>query len=295
MEAYQNYLQSLDRSPHTIRGYLKGIQIFAKWFQRNYQTEFELSNITSESIRTYRKMMQVELQRSPSTINHHLAAIRSFCAYGVISGEISYNPCANIHSLKEQQLSPRWLENRDQIRLIREIELMVNGATTKALRTQALRDRAIIFLMLKTGIRVGELVKLNLADIYMNQRSGEVIIRQGKGNKFRRVPLNLEARQSIASWLEVRNPKTVTENLFLNKQGHPITANGVERRVGIYAQRVGVKITPHMLRHTFAKNALDRGANITQVAALLGHENLNTTRRYLTPGKADLEKVVDSI
>ena len=102
-------------------------------------------------------------------------------------------------------------------------------------------------------------------------------------------------RLGLNAWIRARSTEAKTEHLFLNKQGCPITANGVERRVNLFAQRVGVKITPHMLRHTFAKNALDHGADLIQVATLLGHENLNTTRRYLTPGKDDLEKVVETL
>ena len=295
MEAYHAYLQSLDRSPHTIRGYLQSIQVFAKWFESQYKTTFTAQEITSASIRTYRSMMQKELRRSPATINHHLAAIRSFCAYAILTGEITHTPCENIHSLREQQLSPRWLENRDQNRLLRELDVLKNGAKTEALKIQAIRDRAMVLLMLKTGIRVGELVSLKLEDVYLGQRQGEITIRQGKGNKFRRIPLNYDVRISINDWLNVRSTETTTATLFLNKQNGAITTNGVERRITQYSQRVGVKITPHMLRHTFAKNALDRGADITQVAVLLGHENLNTTRRYLTPGQEDLKKVVETL
>ena len=149
-----------------------------------------------------------------------------------------------------------------------------------------------MILLLNTGLRVGELCALRLSDVQMSERKGKVIVRSGKGGKQRIVPLNRQARQMLSQWL-LHRPPVDTDALFVGQRNNAVSARSVQRAVGRLAQLAGLEdVTPHILRHTFAKSLINQGVSIEKVAALLGHSDLNTTRIYITPGERDLEEAV---
>ena len=158
------------------------------------------------------------------------------------------------------------------------------------------RNVALLALMAKAGLRVGEVVALELADIELNARSGWATVRMGKGNKTRRVPLNSDVRQALQAYLAVR-PDVPAKALFFSRTGTPLSARDVQRLVAELARRAGIpgRVTPHTLRHTFATRALEKGADVAAVAAILGHESIATTSRYLHPSEARLAEVVEGV
>jgi len=137
-----------------------------------------------------------------------------------------------------------------------------------------------------------------LADIELSERKGAVIVRQGKGGKRRRVPLNSEARKALTAYLklrarEVRPEWPGAERLFWGQRG-PIGPRAIQRVVACAGQQAGLPhLTPHVLRHTFGKALVDQGVSLDRVATLMGHSNLNVTRRYTTPSERDLEQAVE--
>jgi site-specific recombinase XerD len=127
---------------------------------------------------------------------------------------------------------------------------------------------------------VGELCNLTLEDIKLGERSGELVVRSGKGSKYRVVPLNADVRKTLRAYLEDR-AKTGTSALFVGLRGNGLTPQGVEKIVDKYAYKARLEgVTPHTLRHSFAKQTLDSGVNLVAVAALLGHQRLETTAIY---------------
>lgn len=128
----------------------------------------------------------------------------------------------------------------------------------------------------------------------LRDRKGSVTVRDGKGGKHRLVPLNVEARGALNDWLAVR-PNVSEGALFIGQRGEPLRPRAAQRQLALYGRRAGVEVTPHALRHTFAKNLIDSGVSIEKVAALLGHANLNTTRVYVMPGERDLEEAVGAL
>jgi integrase/recombinase XerC len=133
---------------------------------------------------------------------------------------------------------------------------------------------------------------LDVGDVELNPRSGRVQVR-GKGRKARAVPLNAEAREKLQVWLAAR-PTTETSALFVSQMSTRVTTRTVERVVTEYGYRARFdNLTPHTLRHTFAKSLVDGGVPIEQVAKLLGHSRLNTTRIYTDPNERDLEKALE--
>ena len=150
--------------------------------------------------------------------------------------------------------------------------------------------------LLHTGLRVREVVSLQLEDVHLAERRGSVYVREGKGGKSRSVPLNAEAREALNDYLAVR-PAGAGERLFLGQRG-PIGSRQVQRLLKKYAQQAGLDekvLTAHALRHTFGKNLVDAGVSLDRVATLLGHANLNTTAIYTTPSKSDLANAVERI
>jgi integrase/recombinase XerC len=129
----------------------------------------------------------------------------------------------------------------------------------------------------------------------LNDRSGHLVVRSGKHNKYREVPLNAGARKVLHEWLTVR-PGVDDDVLLLGRGRQPLQPRGVQRRVARYAQRAGLAdVTPHTLRHSFGKNLVDAGRPLTEVAALLGHTRLNTTAIYTQPGQENLRKAVEAV
>jgi integrase/recombinase XerD len=154
------------------------------------------------------------------------------------------------------------------------------------------RDLAILQLLRHTGIRVGELTALRLGDVTLSERKGQLVVRSGKGSKYRVVPLNADARKALNDYLAVR-PKSTSDFLFLGRRSDGLSERSVEKIVLKYAQQAGLEdVSPHTLRHTFGKSALDAGVDLVTVSRLMGHERLETTAIYTTPSPQDLERAV---
>ncbi len=179
--------------------------------------------------------------------------------------------------------APRALERKELLALIRSVR-----ASGKP------RDVAIGTLLLHTGLRVSELCALNVDDAILKERSGHVIIRSGKGNKRREVPLNSTARSALKEWLEVRENNS--KALFTGKGSDSLSPRAVEYLIKKYSSRAGLEnVTPHVLRHTFCKSLVDTGESLDRVAILAGHENLNTTAKYTKATGRDLQNAVEKL
>ena len=207
------------------------------------------------------------------------------------------NPVQGVKAVKETELAPKWLDKKQRAALMRAVDKEVEDANRRypRLKVMVLRDAAIVRLILFTGLRVGEIVQLRLADITLDERKGTVVVREGKGTKRREIPLNSRARKALLDYMRVR-PEVEKEELFLGQRDEGIQSKTVQRAVQRFAVDAGLEnVTPHVLRHSFAKALIDSGVSLEKVATLLGHSNLNTTRIYTTPGERDLEEAVKTL
>src|SRR3954451_8720368 len=281
------FLQDLERqetSPQTRRAYQLDLFHFAAWFARTVGERFSPEAVTPTDVRDYRSYLINVEQRQPATVNRRLAALRRFFQWAKAMGLAKELPTEDVKGVASAPRAPHWLEKRDVDRLIRTVER--HGNT---------RDLAIVLTLRHTGIRVSELSSLTLGDVETSERKGSLTVRSGKGSKFRILPLNVDARQIITAYLKVRSTVS-TDRLFVGQRGQGVGSRAVELLVTKYGRLAGLEdVTPHTLRHSFGKHALDAGADLVSVSALLGHQRLETTAIYTTPSQRDLEQVVEKL
>jgi integrase/recombinase XerC len=289
---FHAWLTSQDRSEKTISAYLADLARFAAWFEQSNGDALTPVLLTPTDIRLYRNSLQ-ERQAKPATINRQLAAIRAYAKWAMESDQISSDPMRGVKLLQGQKLAPKWLDRGQQNRLISAAEQALNAAQTETAKMLAQRDLSIITILIHTGLRIGELTSLTKEDVVLSPRKGKVIVRQGKGERRREVPLNAEARKAIADWMPYRGDEGAL--LFSGKRGEGISITGVHRRLAELGRIAKVEVHAHTLRHSFSKNLIDAGVSLEKVASLLGHSSLNTTRIYTTPGERDLEAAVERL
>ena len=285
--AIDTFLKDLARgeaAPKTLASYRLDLALFARWFEQTQGEPLSPAAVTPTDIREYKSFLMNVEQRKPATVNRRLAALRKFFTWAEATKLVEGLPTGSVKGVASSPRAPRALEKREVDRLIRAVE-----------RHGDKRDLAIVLTLRHTGVRVSELCSLTLSDIELSERKGSLVVRSGKGSKYRTLPLNLDVRRAIAEYLRVR-PTVSTDALFVGQRGAGLKPHAVLSQIAKYARLAGLEgVTPHTLRHSFAKHTLDAGANLVAVAALLGHQRLETTAIYTTPSARDLEKAVDKL
>lgn len=282
IELYQKYLSSKGKSLHTVKNYISDLRQFAKWFEESMEEKFSPDKITEIDVRGYRSYLMGIRNLKPASIKRKLEAIRKFLDWAVKQEIITKNPAKEVEAPSAVTLPPKSLSEKEFLRLRRSFYKERNK-----------RDIAIFEVLANTGIRVSELCALKLSDVQISERKGKLIVRFGKGQKYREIPLNSDARKALNEYLELRADEK-DERFFLGERG-PLTPSGVLRIIKKYARDAGVEVSPHKLRHTFARRLLQAGADIVTVQQILGHANLNTTAVYLKPDYTEQEAAVEKI
>ena len=234
-----------------------------------------LLSSTVDDMRSFMGFLN-EHQYSKSTVARKLATLRSFYKYLIRRGKLASSPVEAIRTPKQDKKLPNFLEYEEVKRLIE---------TPSVDNWLGARDRAMLETLYSTGLRVSELVGLNVDDIDF---LGEVIHIRGKGKKERITPISSSALQTIQHYLEFKNRRAASnENfdsrvLFVNKHGKRLSTRSVRRKMDKYLKMAGLNpaISPHTLRHSFATHMLNNGADLRSVQELLGHQSLSTTQVY---------------
>jgi integrase/recombinase XerC len=223
-----------------------------------------------------------------STIARRLASLRSFFRFGQREGWTKTNPAKPLRNPRQGRTLPHFLSAEDLGRLLQ---------APRADEPSGLRDRAILETMYSAGLRVSELVGLDLGDLDFD--AGVVRVR-GKGRRERLAPIGSYAVRAVRRWLPARKPNPrepagAEAPLFLNKFGRRITTRSVARMLEKYLKLTGLdaRTTPHSLRHSFATHLLDRGADVRSVQELLGHKSLVTTQIYTHVSTTALRQAYD--
>jgi integrase/recombinase XerD len=228
-----------------------------------------------------------EREYASSTVARKIAALKSFFHFLFQTGFLADDPTATLDSPRVKKRLPRPVSPEDIERLL---------TTPEGESPKALRDRALLELLYATGMRVTELISLDLGSVDMD--TGTVRC-YGKGAKERLMPIHSRAVKALRLYLEKGRPGFLRDDeeqaLFLNPRGRRLTRQGLWLIVKQYAERAGLSelITPHTLRHSFATHMLNRGANLRNVQHLLGHASLATTQVYTHVSKEGLREVYD--
>ena len=278
IEKFIRYLQiEKNYSRHTILNYKLDLEHF-----KNFLGELSLEKVDYLILRKYLAALKEKNLKSRS-VSRRLSALRSFFKFLIREGLLKNNPVASLSSPKQDKPLPLFLTEE-------EVTKLIEAAQPKDER--GLRDRAVMETLYSTGIRVSELVGLNIEDIDF---IGGVAKVMGKGKKERIVPIGDIALSTIRAYLERRKKHIEAQALFLNKSGRRITDRGVRNIIDKYIRMAGIKqgVSPHTLRHSFATHLLDRGADLRSVQELLGHVNLSTTQIYTHLTTEKLKKVYD--
>ena len=276
IDSIESFMLTLEKernfSLHTIKAYKNDLNRF-NYFLNNTLSRKKLAKINRNDIR---KFLAEEYDNgySSKTVARRLATIKSYFKYLVKTELIQENISIHINSPKVPKKLPNFVDKN----------LIDTLMKTPSLDTHiGIRDRAVLELFYSTGMRLSELVNMNIGDFEINKKLIRVI---GKGNKERIIPYGRTAESAIKNYLKIRNislkPAFANKPLFVNSSEKRISKRTIQRRMNNYIKLVadGKRIGPHLLRHTFATHLLDNGADIRAVKDLLGHSSLSSTQIY---------------
>ena len=271
ISAYENHLSKVKlASSNTVCSYLRDIRQFSGWLRTH--DDVAILDVTSAHISSYLDDMQ-DQGRSSATVSRNLASIKNFYAYLVTSGFLERSPVTGIHVDRGEKKMPQILTGR-------EIELLL--AQPVCVDPKGHRDKAMLEVMYATGIRVSELIELDVDDV--NLESG--VVKCNTGKKSRVIPIYPGAVQALAVYLREFRDALISDPsekaLFVNISGARMSRQGFWKILKHYRATAHIEkdITPHTLRHSFAVHLLENGADLGSLKELMGHSDISSTQLY---------------
>jgi integrase/recombinase XerC len=277
-----------DLTAVTIRNYLSDLRHFAAWCEciwkqgREEDSPFTPEAVTTPTLTDYRTYLQQALHLKPNSVNRSLISLKRYFAWLLTTGQVKHDPAKVVKLVGEEVSSPRHLDDQEEQALLSAVTEM-----------GSLRDRAIIVLMLHTGLRMRELCTLIRTQVRLGKRSGTISV-LGKRNKYREIPLNSTAHAALLAYdPALHKPQSSPTPLFLLEKRHTqLTERGLGYVIKKYAQRAHVG--PHDLRHRFGYR-MAASVPLHRLAQLMGHDSLDTTMIYVRATKTDLQQDIEHI
>ena len=282
VEGFLNHLANERRlSPRTLDAYRRDLADFSRWNEEHEQ-------------RPWPQLRQVEIRNYAATrhrqglsgrsLQRRLSALRSFFRYLIREGHMRQDPAQGVRAPKSARKLPATLE-------VDQIDALLTPVDDDPL---SLRDSAMLELLYSSGLRLAELVSLDLGDLDLREAMVEVT---GKGAKTRRLPVGRMARAALEKWLKVRGTLARTDEpaLFVSQRGTRISPRSVQARIDLQACRRGAPrhVHPHLMRHSFASHLLESSGDLRAVQELLGHADIGTTQIYTHLDFQHLAQVYD--
>lgn len=268
-------------SPRTLTGYRRDLRDFLTWLHEHGVTDWR--RVDSQHVRNYAAGRH-RRGLTPKSLQRHLSAIRAWFRFLLREGKVRANPADGVRAPRVQRRLPHTL---DADQLGRLMQLPGDAPLDH-------RDRAIMELFYSSGLRLAELVALDVTDV---QRGDGLLQVTGKGGKTRRLPVGRFARDAVGQWLHVRSQlaRTAESALFVSRRGGRLSARSVEARLRRRAIEQGMPrhVHPHMLRHSFASHILESSGDLRAVQELLGHADISTTQVYTHLDFQHLAQVYD--
>lgn len=288
VEKYRDVLQQSGKSTNTVESYVSDINEFLQWFGNTYAKEFD-GIILEQDAREYRNYLLNIAKLKPSSINRKMTALKNFNQFLIQTGTGTE---ANICGISVADIHDK------EIRTISRNEL--NRLKRAVYASGNKRDIALIELLIGTGIRVSELVSLTIEDIHLTARNGSqnysyIVIRNGKGGKYREIPLNSQVKKALEEYLAIR-PSSRSDKIFIGQRG-PLRREAIDKIIKKYCRIAGIEeISAHVLRHTFCTRLVQEGTPIPVVSKLAGHSSIQTTMDfYVRVSRADKAAAVEKL
>ncbi len=257
-------------SSNTLQSYNRDINQYKSYLEKN---RINYVKVTNEQINTYMEHLQ-EIGKKTSTISRNLASIRSFYQYLIRIKKIKHDPTESISSPKVEKRVPCVLTSQ-------EIELLLEQP--KDVDLKGTRDKAMLEVAYATGMRVTEIISLDVDDVHLAE--GYVVCRNG--DKTRNIPLGSLSIKALKDYMQEARPIMIKreeeKSLFVNVNGKRLTRQGFWKIVKFYKEQAHItkEITPHILRHSFATHLLQNGADLKAIQSMLGHSDISSTQVYM--------------
>ena len=304
LAAFTKYLE-VERaySPRTIEVYTRDVTALRTHLREKREKDVPLARLSTIDIRS--QLAALFGKNGAATIARKLSSVRAFCRFLVKRGAMPGNPAAAIRGPKKKRGLPRALDVDDAFRLVEAPA--TTGRTSHRTLSSAeearhvllrVRDVALLEVLYGTGLRVSEACGLDVEDIDRDRyNTPMLLVRRGKGNKSRQVPVGGAADRALAAYLPARRALGAVDRgaLFVNAGGERLTPRSVQRMVKRWTIAGGIHAaaTPHALRHSFATHLLDEGVDLRAIQELLGHASLSSTQIYTKVSLDHLMKVYD--
>lgn len=270
ISGYEQWLiTEKNASSNTLCSYLRDVRQFIDYLSsKKYVPE----KIKQQVLDQYIKQLAAQ-GKSAATVTRCIASLKSFYTYLMISGYVSTNPAKKLTAVKAERKLPQILTNK-------EVDLFLEQP--ECTDPKGYRDKAMLELLYATGIRVSELINLDLNNL--NLAAG--IVRCASGNKTRIIPIYPSAVRALAEYIDKIRPQMIEDPnedaLFVNLNGRRMSRQGFWKIIKFYQEKAGIKkeITPHTLRHSFAAHLLENGADLHSIQEMLGHADISSTQIY---------------
>lgn len=281
IKQFLDFLQNEKKlSSNTLQSYSRDINQYEEYLTEN---RINYTKVDNDQINEYLNHLQ-EMGKKTSTISRNLASIRSFYQYLMRVKKVKHNPTENIQSPKVEKRTPSVLTSQ-------EIELLLDQP--KDVDLKGTRDKAMLEVAYATGMRVTEIISLNIEDV--NIEEGYVSCKSG--SKQRNIPLGSLSIKALKEYIEEARPIMIKDenekSLFVNVNGKRLTRQGFWKIVKFYKEQAHITkdITPHVLRHSFATHLLQNGADLKAIQTMLGHSDISSTQVYMQFQDSGLKNV----
>ena len=292
-EQLEQFLTSLrdekGYSNNTIVAYRNDLNQFLGFFEQEYALNL-WADVNQEQLLAFVDNLRYAHDYASATVARKVAATKSFFRFLMNNGIISDDPTSSLDSPKVRKYLPTAISEEEVNRLLQ--------APSKQESRRALRDTALLELLYATGMRVSEVVALNVGDVDLNNSSVRCVSKSGRSRE-RVIPVYPRANRALARYVAEGRPKLLRDDqqqaLYLNHRGNRLTRQGLWLIIKKYVEQVGIDgaVTPHTLRHSFATHLLNGGADVHKVQGLLGHANVSTTQVYQQMSDEQVREVYD--
>lgn len=281
---FDQFLSVNDFSNLTIKALCHDFKKWVVWFEQINEEQYNSKRVTIRDVTDFRKHLREERGQAVATVNRCRCTLHRYFQFLVEREVIDSNPAKGIKELRRTPIVPKAVERSAVRRLLREATVRDDH-----------RAAAILGLFVYCGLRISEVAALQIGDIDLAERRGSLVVRHGKHNKERTVPVPIQARRMLMDNLRAR-PPVDSDRIFIGRGLKPLGIDGVRYTVEKYGVAIGLDIHPHALRHTFATQYLEANNNdLVGLAQLLGHENIQTTSRYTQRGESQLSAASEMI